>query len=256
MESFLLEDVNELIKLKKGDNSRLIRIKEACESNSIVSLSDRKYVERLSSQYVHVPEQKKTKNQDRPKFVPIEEPNAIFNKNEDLALKHSQELEKQKLVKEKFISDKSKEEAKSKVLNLSSNQKIILSIGSVILAIILVGTITVGFNGIQLQSNSNEIESSSLSDFSLETDKSSYETSDIISVSGKMSSSSRGTMRLFIENENDELVWEENLNLKNNGEFSTLLIAGGQGWEKSGEYFLNVEYNEFSNNISFDYIAK
>ena len=71
-----------------------------------------------------------------------------------------------------------------------------------------------------------------------------------------MSELSRGTVRLSIENENSELVWAENLNLKNNGEFSTLLIAGGQGWENDGKYFLNVEYNEFSNKISFDFNAR
>jgi hypothetical protein len=256
MESFLLEDVNELLKLKKGDNARLIRIKEACESNALVSLSDRKYVERLSTQYVNAPDPKKEVNQDRPKFVPIEEPGTVSKKNGTLGINQTPKFEKPIVNKEQIVFEKSQEMAKSKVLNLSSNQKIIFSIVSVALAIILVGVVTVGIDGIQLQDNSNEMERSSLSNFSLETDKTSYETSDIISISGKMSSSSKGTVRLFIENENKELLWEENLNLKNDGSFSTLLIAGGQGWEKSGRYFLNVEYNEFSNIISFDFIAK
>lgn len=256
MESFLLEDVNELIKIKKGDNSRLIRIKEACESNAIVSLSDRKYVERLSSQYIHPPEQKKPKNNERSKFVPIEEFGTISKKNENFDINPTTLIEKPRTPKEQTVIEKSQEKTKSRVFNLSSNQKIFLSIGSVALAIILMGIVTVGFDGIQLYNNSNEIKSESQSDFSLETDKSSYSTSDIISISGKMSSSSKGTIRLFIENENNELLWEENLNLKNNGAFSTLLIAGGNGWEKNGEYFLNVEYNEFSNHISFDFIAK
>jgi len=52
MDSFILEDVNELLRLKKGDSSRLIHIKELSEANGIISLSDRKYVERLSSQYL------------------------------------------------------------------------------------------------------------------------------------------------------------------------------------------------------------
>lgn len=256
MESFLLEDVNELLKIKKGDNSRLVRIKEACESNALISLSDRKYVERLSSQYVHPHEQKKPKNNDRPKFVPIEELGTTPKKNENFDINPTTLVEKQRPITKHRVIEKSQEKAKSKVLNLSSNQKIFLSIGSVALAIILIGIVTVGFDGIQLYNNSNEINGDSLSDFSLETDKLSYSTSDIISISGKMSSSSRGTIRAFIENENNELIWEENLNLKNNGDFSTLLIAGGNGWEKSGEYFLNVEYNEFSNQISFDFIVK
>ncbi|NIQ15525.1 MAG: hypothetical protein GTO02_14345, partial [Candidatus Dadabacteria bacterium] len=48
----------------------------------------------------------------------------------------------------------------------------------------------------------------------------------------------------------------EELQLKNNGEFSTLLIAGGQGWENNGKYFLNVEHNDYSSSISFDFRAK
>ena len=75
-----------------------------------------------------------------------------------------------------------------------------------------------------------------------------YEESDIISISGKITSSSTGTVRLFVENEKNKLVWAENVNLKNNGEFSTLLIAGGKGWENGGKYFLNIEHDDFMEN--------
>ena len=74
MDSFIVEDVNTLLKLKKGDPSRLNHIKDLCEANEIVSLSDRKYIERLASQYISKFEQKKPKNQDKPKLIPIEEP--------------------------------------------------------------------------------------------------------------------------------------------------------------------------------------
>jgi hypothetical protein len=255
MDSFILEDINELLKLKKGDSSRLIRIKEACESKEIVSLYDRKYVERLSSQYLREPEQKKPKNQDKPKFVPIEE-DVPFKKKEDLVINQTPQIEKPKLSKEQLIFENSEGNIASKILNLNLNKKMIFAIGSIALAIILIGVVAIGIEGVQFLGNSEIIKSDSLSDFSLKTDRTSYETSDIISISGKMSSSSQGTVKLSIENENTELVWAENLNLKNNGEFSTLLIAGGQGWDNSGKYFLNVEYNEFSNKISFDFIAR
>ena len=255
MDSFILEDVNELLKLKKGDSGRLIRIRESCESNEIISLPDRKYVERLSSQYIREPEQKKPKKQDRPKFVSIEEQEVSSKKNENLATNQMSQIEKPKMTKEQLVFKDSEERTASKIRNLSSNQKVIFSIGSVALALILVLVVAVNYNGIALEDNPGIVNSQSLPDFSLETDRSSYETSDIISISGKMSSSSSGSAKLFIENENS-IVWVENLNLKNNGEFSTLVIAGGQGWENSGKYFLNVEYNDFSNKISFDYIAK
>ena len=126
---------------------------------------------------------------------------------------------------------------------------------TIALAIILVGIVAIGFEGIQLPSNPSSIVSDSLENYSLETDRSSYEASDIISISGKITSTSTGTVKLFIENEKNQVIWTENLNLKNNGEFSTLLIAGGQGWQNSGKYFLNVEYNEFSKEVSFDFIG-
>ena len=46
------------------------------------------------------------------------------------------------------------------------------------------------------------------------------------------------------------------MNIKNDGSFSTLLIAGGTGWENSGKYVLNAEHEELTNQISFDFIAK
>ena len=253
MDSFILEDVNDLLRSKKGDSIRLMKIKEACESNEIVSLSDRKYIERLSSQYLRKPEESKPKKQDKPKFVPIEEPEISYKKNEDLRINQTPQIEKPKFAKEQVIFE---EKTSSKILNFNLNKKVIISIASIALALILIGIIATGYEGIQFQDNSGIINNESLADFSLETDRSSYETSDIISISGKMSSSSTGTLRLFIENENNELIWAENLNLKNNGEFSTLLIAGGEGWENNGKYFLNVEYNEFSSSISFDFNAK
>lgn len=251
MDSFILDDVNELLRLKKGENSRLIRIKEACESNEIISLSDRKYVERLSTQYLREPEQKKPKSQEKPKFVPIEEQEESPKKNEDLPIHLTPQIEKPRIVKEQIT-----EKSTIKIPNLLQNKKIVFSIASIVLAIILIGVVAMGFEGNQIPNNLGSIGNDSLSEFSIGTDKSSYETSDIISISGKMELSSRGTVELFIENEKSKVIWRETLNLKNNGEFSTLLISGGPGWENSGKYFLNVEHKEFSNNISFDFIAK
>ena len=77
MDSFILDDVNELLQLKKGDSNRLISIKKACESNEIISISDRMYIERLSSQYLRPAVQKKSKTQDKPKFIPIKEPKDV-----------------------------------------------------------------------------------------------------------------------------------------------------------------------------------
>lgn len=257
MDSFIVEDVNELLKLKKGDSNRLNSIKEACESNEIISISDRKYIERLSSQYLRPAVKKISKTQDRPKFIPIEEPKDLTSEeNIDFETNQISEIEKPQIYEKPLISKNSKEEKISKEFNFNPNKKILLAIATIALAFILIGIVIIGNDGIQLPNNSEPIQSNALPDFSLQVDNSKYDTSDIISISGKTSSSSTGTVRLFIENEKDKLVWAENVNLKNNGEFSTLLIAGGKGWENSGKYFLNVEHDDFTTKISFDFIVK
>jgi len=257
MDSFIIEDVNELLKLKKGDSSRLIRIKEACKSNEIISISDRKYIERLSSQYLRPAVQKKSKTQDKPKFVPIEEPKEVTSeKSVDFETKQISEIGKPQISEKPLISENSKEEKISIDINFNPNKKILLGIATIALAIILIGIVVIGNDGIQLPNNSEPIQSNTLPDFSLQTDNSKYKTSDIISISGKLSSTSTGSVRLFVENEKNKLVWAENVNLKNNGEFSTLLIAGGEGWEDEGKYFLNVKHDDFTKKISFDFRVK
>ena len=251
MDSFIVEDVNALLKLKKGDSSRLNHIKDLCEANEIVSLSDRKYIERLASQYLSKFEQKKPKSQDKPRLIPIEESISTPKIFETDAPKHQTELLKEVQVTEDVDSKK----ILSKPFDLSSNKKILLGAGAIILAIILVYTVGIAYDSTQIPYGS-DTKSDTLQEFSLETDESSYETADIISISGQILSSSSGTVRLSIENENSKLVWAENLNIKNDGNFSTLLIAGGTGWENSGKYTLKAEHEELSNQISFDFIAK
>ena len=250
MDSFILEDVNELLKSKKGDSTRLLRIKEACESNELISLSDRKYVERLSSQYLRKPEPKKP---DRPKFRTVEED--VSKKTDEFEPEKTHQIEKPYQQKEVFVSKKS-ENFSEKIPSFTINKRIILPLASIVLAIALIAIVASDYDGILIQDNPGTMNSDALAEFSLQTDKTAYETSDIISISGKMSSSSVGTVRLFIENEKAELIWAENVALKSDGEFSTLLIAGGQGWENTGKYYLNVEYNEFSNSILFDFNSR
>ena len=251
MDSFIVEDVNALLKLKKGDPSRLNHIKDLCEANEIVSLSDRKYIERLASQYLSKFEQKKPKSQDKPRLIPIEESISTPKTFETDASKHQTELLKEVQITEDADSKK----ILSKPFDLSSNKKILLGAGAIILAIILVYTVGIAYDGTQIPYDS-DTKNDTLQEFSLETDESSYETADIISISGQIFSSSSGTVRLSIENENSKVVWAENLNIKNDGNFSTLLIAGGTGWENSGKYTLNAEHEELTNQISFDFIAK
>ena len=48
-------------------------------------------------------------------------------------------------------------------------------------------------------------------------------------------------------------IWNENINPKNNGEFSTLVIAGGGGWENAGAYTLKATQNDLAKEVKFQF---
>ena len=250
MDSFILEDVKSLLKLKKGDSTRLNHIKELCETNEIISLSDRKYIERLSSQNLH--KNAGPKKPEKPIFIPIEEPpspsqTVIESKESSDQSEQFEEVETPKVRSDKSLP---------KIPDFLSNKKIIYSIGSIVLAIILIAIVAVEYDGIQVIFDSPSSSNTEPAlPFTLESDKSSYETSDIISISGKIASPSSEIVRVSIENEQGKLIWAENLDLKNNGEFSTLALAGGKGWENSGKYILISEHEELTEQISFNFAA-
>jgi hypothetical protein len=251
MDSYILEDINALLNLKKGDVTRLNHIKQICEANEIVSISDRKYIERLVTQYIRRTEPVEPKIQQKPKMVPIKESN--ISTHEDFEEKSS---ENQMFEKIQIPQSAKSEKTRLTPFELKNKTKILLGIAASVLAIILIVTVGIEFDvGNQVTEDSNMKKSETLPEFSLEIDESSYETADIISISGKVPSSS-GTITLSIQNENGKTVWEENLSVKMNGEFSTLLIGGGSGWENSGKYLLRGVHNEITNEISFEFIAK
>jgi hypothetical protein len=248
MDSYILEDINNLLSLKKGDASRLNSIKLLCEANEIVSISDRKYIERLVSQYLRKTEPIEPKA-PKPKTIPpiestVSSPSVVEEKTSEA-----------KSVDKVQISESLKSEKNYSIsFDLSYNQKILFAIGAIILAVILISVVVIGYYGDQITDDSDVKNSITLPGFSLEVDGLSYEAGDIISISGQVSDSS-GTVRLSIQNENGVLIWEENVETKKNGDFSTLLIAGGAGWENSGKYILKGEHAELINEISFDFIS-
>lgn len=69
----LLDDVNELIKLGKGDSNRLVHIKNSLEEKKTLFISDRKYVEDLISKYLIKKDIENT-NKHNSTIVPSYEP--------------------------------------------------------------------------------------------------------------------------------------------------------------------------------------
>ncbi|MDH5666366.1 MAG: hypothetical protein OEY10_08715, partial [Nitrosopumilus sp.] len=117
------------------------------------------------------------------------------------------------------------------------NKKIIFGIGS--FALVVVIALTIAFSGIADITTKIDTTNNLPISLSVQTDLKSYNKKDLISISGV--SDTTGNVNLAIENQNNELVWEEQVSLKSNGQFSTLAIAGGSGWENSGTYTIKVD---------------
>lgn len=120
------------------------------------------------------------------------------------------------------------------------NPKMLIGIGMTVIIIIVIISISqsvisnIEFNDPKI------IDTGSLSDtLSIQIDLSSYQKGDIISISGKSTTSEK--INISIENQNGQLVWSEQVSVKKDGRFSTLAIAGGTGWDKSGTFTIKVE---------------
>ena len=71
----------------------------------------------------------------------------------------------------------------------------------------------------------------------LNIDKALYEKSDFISVWG---STAYDSVFISVKDPDGNNVWNESLNPDDEKKFSTLIIAGIGGWQKSGNYFAVV----------------
>ena len=99
----------------------------------------------------------------------------------------------------------------------------------------------------------SDIIPSSTQKIIINVDESSYKNSDIISISGSMKSAVGESIELSIENTDGDKIWKEYINIKNDGKFSTLVIAGGFGWDDSGTYVLKAQHNELENKVKFSF---
>ena len=250
MESFILEDVESLLKIKKGDPNRLNSIKELCENNKIIPISDRKYVERLVSQYLHKEERKPIPKTER---IATEKTQRDFH---DKITSPIETKENKIISKSKMVNIQTPK--KSSKFEFSSKNKILMAAATITLAIIVVGAAALYGGNITFENKTPEPEPTKPIGLTppyifLETDESSYNVADIISISGETNPIIKSEIRLTILNPTGKLIWAENVQVKNNGKFSTLVIAGGQGWENSGKYTLSVTGDSLTNKIMFDF---
>ena len=229
----ILDDVQALLDKEFGDKRILEQILRAAQNDEVISNFERNYVRKLAEKHLG-------KKPLIEKKIP-EEPKQIIP---DVITPSSLEPQTGQILSKppKITTSNSK------------NTKIMLGVGLAALIIIIIAAASLSgvsdnFPG-KIEPNQSQDTSKS---FSIQTDLLSYEKGDIISISGKSNISLGNQVYLSIENPNDELVWSEQVNVKSDGQFTTLTFAGGSGWEKSGTFTIKVENDseQTTNTFSF-----
>ena len=227
MSDMLLDDVNSLLDGDFGDDRILKQIARACKNNEVISNYERNYVQKLAEQYLG----------KKPENVPIEKPETPLILD---------------VVIPKIEPSTSSQILESQTSRNSNSKKLKLFLGfagiglvAIIAAVLLVS------------SNTDSISSDSLPpikiELSVQSDLSSYSQTDLISINGVSVNSK--IVNLSITNTNNELVWAEQVSVKNNGKYSTLAIAGGSGWEDSGSYKIKVDNGSEIKSIFFSFTS-
>jgi len=221
-----ITDLDDLIRHHHGDVKKLREIRDTVRHDNFNTTEDKNYVESLITMYL--------KNQPLDKPVSRQQPTA-----------------KIKLQSKPTTSDSY---SKSNVaFSFSPNKKLgVLAGVAAAIAIIVI----VGFTAINQTGTTDSAVSTTITEQLLvNVDQATYQRADIISISGNSKSASTQSVELSIENSNGVKIWIENINPKKDGQFSTLVIAGGGGWENDGVYILKATHSDLASEIEFKITA-
>ncbi len=223
----LFDDVQTLLDKEKGDERILKQILRACQNNEVISNYERNYVKNLAEKYLgRLPENIEDQpSEEKPTIPDVIVPTTSLQQN----------IEIQTSMAPQIIQKKPK------------NPKMLIGIGVAVLAVIIIG---ISQSGISMVSDDSKIDTDSAT-LSIQTDLSSYQKGDIISISGKSNTIEK--INISIENQNGQLVWSEQVSVKKDGRFSTLAIAGGTGWDKSGTFTIKVENDMETKSKTFSF---
>jgi hypothetical protein len=226
MDNSLFDDVTSLLDGDFGDDRILKQISRACKNNEVISNYERNYVQKLAEQYLG--KKPKTPNNITENSTP---------KVPDVVMPTIPPTIQTQII-EAPISKKSN-------LNLK-NSKTILALGGIALVIILSSIILFSNNDDSVLLDTPVDTKITLS---VNTDLSSYSQNDLISINGVSDDTS--IVNLSIQNQNNVLVWAEQISVKSNDQYATLAIAGGSGWDISGTYTLKVDNGSEIKSITF-----
>lgn len=228
----LIDDVQTLLDREKGDERILKQILRACKNDEVISNYERNYVRNLAEKYLgRLPENLENQpSEEKPTIPDVIVPKTSLNQN----------IEASTSMAPRIIQKKQR------------NPKMLLGIGIAILAIIIIAGISQsGISNMEFSDSKIKDSDSSSATLSIQTDLSTYQKGDIISISGKSGTSEK--INISIENQNGQLVWSEQVSVKKDGHFSTLAIAGGSGWDKSGTFTIKVENNLETKSKTFSF---
>jgi len=212
-----------LIRHHHGDIKKLREIRDTIRHDNFITTEDKNYVESLITMHL--------KNQPLDKSLP--------RKQLDTKIK----LQPKHTLSSPDLKNNS-------TFSFSSNKKLGI-LGGVAAAIAII--VIVGFTAINTPIDSI-VSSTSSNPLLVNIDQTTYQRADIISISGDTNSYTK-SVELSIENTNGVKIWKEVINPKNDGQFSTLIIAGGAGWENNGVYTLKAVQDDLANEIEFKITA-
>lgn len=234
MEDSLHDDVKALLDKDFGDDRILKQILRACENNEIVSNFERNYVRKLAEKHLG-------KKSSAGPSEPIR--------------KEAKTVPDVVIPEPATVQTQTFQTSPPKITSRNQKKsKIMMGIGGMALVIII--AIATTYGGTSANSPTvvdDPVPTPVDASLSIKSDLKSYDAKDLISVSGNSETS--GTANLSIENQDGELVWTEQVSIKSNGSYSTLAIAGGPGWEKSGTYSLIVDNGKETKTTTFTFTA-
>ena len=218
-----ITDLDDLIRHHHGDVKKLREIRDTIRHDNFITTEDKNYVESLIT--IHL------KNQPLDKSLSRKQPDT-----------------KIKLQPKPTLS--SPDLKNNFTFSFSSNKKLGI-LGGVAAAIAII--VIVGFTAINTPIDST-VSSTASNPLLVNIDQTTYQRADIISISGDTNSYTK-SVELSIENTNGVKIWKEVINPKNDGQFSTLIIAGGGGWENNGVYTLKAVQDDSASEIEFKITA-
>ena len=220
-----ITDLDDLIRHRHGDVKKLREIRDTIRHDNFITTDNKNYVESLITMYL--------KNQ------PFAKPSSHQQSDTKIKLQSkptTNSLDSARTVIQRQVGSST----------FSSNKKLGV-IAGVVAAIAII--VIVGFTGM-------DTSSSTLSNTLLvNVDQDTYQRADIISISGNSKSASTQSVELSIENTNGVKIWNENINPKKDGQFSTLVIAGGGGWENDGVYILKATHSDLASETEFKFFT-